>query len=97
MSSKTAHLERGPVIRIGKSSSELVWPNGARRGFHNPEIELAQKELNRVMSLSKLDSTASIDQQQNRADSIFEARIQLGHAVRDFVRLCGADLKAPTA
>ncbi|GAA1214939.1 hypothetical protein [Rhodoglobus aureus] len=94
MTLETAPLEGNPVIRIGKRSSELVWPNGARRRFHTPEIEQAQKELNRVIRLSKLAPTASIEQQQNRADSIFEARTQLQHAVHSYVRSFRGDSNA---
>ncbi|TQO20639.1 hypothetical protein FB472_2280 [Rhodoglobus vestalii] len=86
MSLETLPIEGNPIVRIGKSRSELVWPNGSRRRFHTPEIEQAQMELNRVTRLPKLGSTASPQQKQNRADSVFESRMQLGQAVRAFIR-----------
>jgi len=93
MSSETAPLEGNPVIRVGIRASELVWPNGARRRFHTPEIEQAQKELYRVMRRPQLGPTSSPAQQQNRADAVFEARTQLQHAVDSYVRSlrCFAD------
>ncbi|EAR24459.1 hypothetical protein A20C1_03241 [marine actinobacterium PHSC20C1] len=88
------HPEGNPIVRIGTNRTELVWSNGTRRTLCIPAIELARKELNRVNRLPKLGSTASQQQQQNRADSLLEARTQLGHAVRAFVRSGGGDLSA---
>jgi len=90
MSPKNQPEDR-PIIRVGTNGTDLVWPNGTRQKVLAPEIELARRELNRVTRLPELDVTASPLQQQNRADTIFEARTQLGHAVRSFVRACEGD------
>lgn len=94
MSFETASLEGNPVIRVGNRGSELVWPSGARRRFHTPEIEQAQKELCRVMRRPQLGPTSSPLQKQNRADAIFEARTQLQHAVNSYVRSLRRDSNA---
>ena len=86
--------EGRPIIRVGRVGIELVWSNGNRRTLRDPEIEKARKELNRITRLPNLGMTASTQQRQNRADSVFEARTQLGHAVRAFVRSGGGDLSA---
>jgi len=90
------HPEGRPIIRVGTNETELVWSNGIRRSVRAPEIEQARKELNRVTRLPRLGVTASPQQRQNRADTLFEARTQLGHAVRSFARSYGGDLKSLT-
>ncbi|TQO18518.1 hypothetical protein FB472_0035 [Rhodoglobus vestalii] len=92
MTSERQAPANNPLIRISKSRSELVWPDGSRRTFRTPAIEQAQKTLNLVMSVPKLGPRASPEQIQNRADDIFEARTQLGHAVRSFVSSNQGDL-----
>jgi len=94
MTLKNSRQDSNPIIRVGKNRSELVWSNGVRRSIHSPEIVKAQKELNRITRLHNLGPTPSLQQQQNRADSVFEARTQLGHAVRAWARSYGADLKS---
>jgi len=94
MTLKASPQDSNPIIRVGKNRSELVWPNGVRRSIHSPEIVKAQRELNRITRLPNLGPTSSLQQQQNRADSVFEARTQLGHAVRAFARSCGGDLNS---
>lgn len=99
MTNTVALPEGNPIIRISKNRAELVWPNGERLLFHSPEVQQAQRELNRVMRLRNLGRTASLQQRQNYADSVFEVRTQLAHAVNAFVKSCrgNVNLMTPTA
>lgn len=86
-----ADTEGLPTIGAGSYGPELVWDNGARRKFRSAAISTALKKIRTVSLRPALCSTPSEQQLSNRQDEALEASLELGHAVRAFIRSHGGD------